>query len=89
MLRAADPLRQRHKKGGEAREVIDRNHRYLEPTTLSAPESDGGVGTQITFTRIIVHADGHKEIEGVTPKALPAPKPVDETLMQPGDESNN
>ena len=59
------------------------------PTTLSAPESDGGVGTQITFTRIIVHADGHKEIEGVTPKALPAPKPVDETLMQPGDESNN
>ena len=59
------------------------------PTTLSAPESDGGVGTQITFTRIIVHADGHKEIEGVTPKALPAPKPVVETLMQPGDESNN
>ena len=23
------PSRQRHKKGGEAREVIDRNHRYL------------------------------------------------------------
>ena len=53
------------------------------------PESDGGAEAQITFTRIIVHADGHKEIEGVTPKALPAPKPVDETLMQPGDESNN
>src|SRR5262252_3305029 len=31
------------------------------PTTLSAPESDGGVGTQITFTRIIVHPDGHRE----------------------------
>jgi len=43
------------------------------PTTLSAPESDGGVGTQITFTRIIVHPDGHREIEGVTPKALPVP----------------
>ena len=59
------------------------------PTTLNTAESDGGAETQITFTRIIVHADGHKEIEGVTPKALPAPKPVDETLMQPGDESNN
>ena len=59
------------------------------PSTLSIPESDGGAEAQITFTRIIVHADGHKEIEGVTPKALPAPKPVDETLMQPGDESNN
>ena len=42
------------------------------PTTLSAPESDGGVGTQITFTRIIVHPDGHREIDGVTPKQLPA-----------------
>jgi hypothetical protein len=27
-MRAADPLRQRI-KGGEAQEVIDRNHRYL------------------------------------------------------------
>src|SRR6516165_10983039 len=43
------------------------------PTTLSASDSDGGVETQITFTRIIVHPDGHREIEGVTPKALPAP----------------
>ena len=27
--RDPDPLRQRHKKGGVAREVIDRNHQYL------------------------------------------------------------
>ena len=43
------------------------------PTTLSASDSDGGAETQITFTRIIVHPDGHREIEGVTPKSLPAP----------------
>ena len=44
------------------------------PHQLAADaESDGGAGAQITFTRIIVHADGHREIEGVTPKALPAP----------------
>lgn len=43
------------------------------PTTLAASESDGGLNTNITFTRIIVHPDGHKEIEGVTPKQLPAP----------------
>ena len=44
------------------------------PSQLAAaPDLDGGAKTQITFTRIIVHADGHREIEGVTPKALPAP----------------
>jgi hypothetical protein len=43
------------------------------PHQLAADaESDGGAGAQITFTRIIVHADGHREIER-TPKALPAP----------------
>ncbi|MFZ0149049.1 MAG: DUF5681 domain-containing protein [Xanthobacteraceae bacterium] len=41
------------------------------PTTLTAPESDGGE-TKITFQRVIVYPDGHKHIEGVTPK-LPAP----------------
>ena len=41
-------------------------------------ESNGGVGAQIVFTRVIVHPDGHREIQGVTPKALPAPEP-DET----------
>jgi hypothetical protein len=43
------------------------------PTTLAASESDGGAGVQMTFQRVIVWPDGHKEIEGVTPKALPAP----------------
>jgi hypothetical protein len=40
------------------------------PTTLQGPESDGGSNV-ITFQRIIVW--GHREIEGVTPKQLPAP----------------
>jgi hypothetical protein len=43
------------------------------PTTLNTSESDGGAETQITFTRIIVHADGRREIQDVTPKTLPAP----------------
>jgi hypothetical protein len=42
------------------------------PHTLSADESNGGPST-ITFQRVIVMPDGHKYIEGVTPKALPAP----------------
>jgi hypothetical protein len=43
------------------------------PTTLAASESDGGAPAQITFTRVIVHADGRREVQGVTPKTLPAP----------------
>jgi hypothetical protein len=43
------------------------------PTTLSADDSGGGLGTKITFERVIVFPDGHREIEGVTPKQLPAP----------------
>ena len=43
------------------------------PTTLQASESDGGLGTKITFERVIVMPDGQRYIEGVTPKALPAP----------------
>jgi hypothetical protein len=43
------------------------------PTTLQADESNGGLGTKITFERVIVYPNGHREIEGVTPKALPAP----------------
>jgi hypothetical protein len=42
------------------------------PTTLQASDSDGGPA-KITLTRVIVWPDGHREIEGVTPKALPAP----------------
>ncbi|MFZ2079480.1 MAG: hypothetical protein WAV38_23095, partial [Xanthobacteraceae bacterium] len=40
------------------------------PTTL-APDSSGGDDKTITFTRIIVGVDGHRHIEGVTPKQLP------------------
>jgi hypothetical protein len=44
------------------------------PTTLAATdESNGGLGTKITFERIIVMPDGQRYVEGVTPKALPAP----------------
>jgi hypothetical protein len=43
------------------------------PTTLAASESNGGVGMHIHFTREIVWPDGRREVEGVTPKALPAP----------------
>ena len=43
------------------------------PTTLATDESNGGVGVQLVFRREIVYPNGHVEIEGVTPKALPAP----------------
>jgi hypothetical protein len=43
------------------------------PTTLAASESDRGLGVKMIFERHIVWPDGRKEIEGVTPKALPAP----------------
>jgi hypothetical protein len=43
------------------------------PHALSADESDGGAGVKVVFERHIVFADGRREIEGVTPKALPAP----------------
>ena len=43
------------------------------PTTLSADESNGGLGVKMVFERHIVYPNGHREIEGVTPKALPAP----------------
>ena len=42
------------------------------PTTLSTDDSDGG-SAKIEFTRVIVMPDGHRHIEGVTPKALPVP----------------
>jgi hypothetical protein len=46
------------------------------PQTLAASDSDGGK-VQITFRRIIVHPGGREEIEGATPKALPAPPTPD------------
>ena len=47
------------------------------PTTLQASESNGGLGTKITFERVIVMPDGRRYVEGVTPKSLPAPEPPD------------
>ena len=46
------------------------------PTTLAADESNGGSGVKVVFERHIVWPDGRREIEGVTPKHLPAPSPV-------------
>jgi hypothetical protein len=45
------------------------------PTTLAASESDGGA-VKVEFRRVIVYPGGREEIEGVTPKELPAPSPV-------------
>jgi hypothetical protein len=53
------------------------------PTTLAASDSDGGEDRVMRFTRIIVHADGHREIEGATPKALPAPEPDETKAIEP------
>ena len=46
------------------------------PMTLSAPESDGGLGVKVSFERIVVWPDGRREVEGA-PKALPAPATPD------------
>ena len=43
------------------------------PTTLHADESGGGVPVKMVFERHIVYPNGHREIEGTTPKTLPAP----------------
>jgi hypothetical protein len=48
------------------------------PTTRAAEESTGGLGVRMTFERVIVYPNGHREIEGVTPKALPAPADKDQ-----------
>jgi hypothetical protein len=40
------------------------------PTTLQASESDGGMATTLTFTRVIVYPDGRREVEGKTPKQI-------------------
>jgi|SRR5215471_3696674 hypothetical protein len=53
------------------------------PTTLNTSETDGGVGAQLVFRREIVYPNGHVEIEGVTPKALPAPEPDETKAIEP------
>ena len=48
------------------------------PTQLATDaETNGGVGVELRFVREIVWPDGRREIEGVTPKALPAPATPD------------
>src|SRR5262249_31912148 len=47
------------------------------PTTLSTPESGGGVPVKMVLERHIVYPNGRREIEGVTPKQLPAPATPD------------
>ena len=36
-------------------------------------DSHGGVGVELRFVREIVWPDGRREVEGTTPKSLPAP----------------
>jgi len=48
---------------------------WIEPT-LAADKSTGGAGVKMTFQRVIVYPNGHREIEGVRPKQLPSPSPV-------------
>jgi hypothetical protein len=55
------------------------------PSTIAADESNGGrMKMKMTFERVVVWPDGHREIEGKTPKQLPAPAPASHTL--PRDE---
>jgi hypothetical protein len=56
------------------------------PTTLSTDDSDGG-SAKIEFTRVIVMPDGHRHIEGVTPKALPVPD-ASHALPRPTDPTD-
>jgi hypothetical protein len=43
------------------------------PAVLAADADSSGGPSVIRFERVIVYPDGHREIEGVTPKQLPAP----------------
>jgi hypothetical protein len=59
------------------------------PSVLAADtESNGGLGVQMTFQRVIVWPDGRKEIEGVTPKSLPAPD-ASHALPRPTDPTDD
>jgi hypothetical protein len=59
------------------------------PTTLAADESSGGLGVKMTFERVVVWPDGHREIEGVTSKALPAPHVLPSSDESKADPSKN
>jgi hypothetical protein len=58
------------------------------PHTLSADESNGGLGVKVSFKRIIVFPDGRREVEGVTPKSLPAPD-ASHALPRPTDPADD
>ena len=59
------------------------------PTQLAADaESNGGASAQITFTRVIVHADGRREVEGATPKQLPPRTDASHAPTDPTDDTN-
>src|SRR5215831_8651571 len=58
------------------------------PTTLAADESSGGVPVKMVFERHIVYPNGHRKIEGVTPKALPKPD-ASHALPRPTDPTDD
>jgi hypothetical protein len=76
-------LRSLDRVGGEqylARLAVENSSAFASllgkilPMTLAADaESNGGSGVKMVFERHIVYPDGRREIEGVTPKSLPAP----------------
>jgi hypothetical protein len=66
--------------------LLDELRQSLE--TLSADESNGGLGVKVSFERIIVFPDGQREIEGVTPKSLPAPD-ASHALPRPTDPTDD
>jgi hypothetical protein len=59
------------------------------PTTLAADQSSGsGPGVRMVFERHIVYPNGHREVEGVTPKALPVPD-ASHALPRPTDPTDD
>jgi hypothetical protein len=59
------------------------------PTTLQPSDLAGGAVTKITLTRVVVWPDGRKDIQGVTPKQLPAPASHTLPNSDPSDEKLN
>ena len=58
------------------------------PTTLATSDSNGGSNVELTFRRMIVYPGGREEIEGVTPKSLPAPD-ASRALPRPTDPTDD
>ena len=82
------------KKGGEAREVIKRNHRYPNAIlrvlgNAHTSDLDGRETVEVTFTRVIVHpgqqvqsSPALPQIEGKASHALPSDDVID---VEPND----